>query len=566
MIPERPLEIPVGSREDEMFLALSGLSDEYYVFHSFVIVNTSDGIIHESETDFMIFHPQKGILCLEAKAGEISCDEGIWKYRSGTTMKHGGPFKQADANKWKLMKLFERRGLKHLWNKCKTLHAVWFPSVDRAYINSLSLPADADKNLILTRESLDNIEQDVEKMFTVQLENNLQTSLNANEVERILRSILCPTFNLIPSITSELSIKKRAFNRLLTEQANILDFLEEQPFAIISGVAGTGKTMIALEKSRRHSEDNEKVLFLCFNRKLCEFLRENYKYDNVSFYTIDGFACSICGTQTADFGVLESKLMELYINEAFPYKHVIIDEGQDFGQERIEETNIIQMLEDIVLSENVDGSFYFFYDKNQLIQGFQLPRYITDSDCKLTLYKNCRNTKIVAETSIRPLGQGAKPKKFKCIVDGGSSDLFIHNDSATAKESLDKALSELLQKNIKDIYILSCSTESDSFLSDYIIDGKYLIGNSRINFTTCRKFKGLEADAIILVDVTKETFFEDNKLFYVGASRARFFLTTIAVLTEDDCNEIVASLGYPSRNKPLKDFAMAMNSRYRKTV
>ena len=67
MIPEKPIEISIGSREDEMFLALSKLPNEYYVFHSFVIVNTSDGIIHESETDFVIFHPQKGILCLESR-------------------------------------------------------------------------------------------------------------------------------------------------------------------------------------------------------------------------------------------------------------------------------------------------------------------------------------------------------------------------------------------------------------------------------------------------------------------------------------------------------------------
>lgn len=564
MIPEKPIEISIGSREDEMFLSLSKLPNEYYVFHSFVIVNTSDGIIHESETDFVIFHPQKGILCLEAKAGQINCDGGIWKYSSGITMKHGGPFKQADSNKWKLMKLFERKGLIGLWNKCKVLHAVWFPSVDRAYINTIAMPADADKNLILTSESLENTEHDIEKLFSVQLENGLQTSLNTNEVDKIVKSILCPTFNLIPSISSELSIKKRAFNRLLSEQANILDFLEEQPFAIISGVAGTGKTMIALEKSRRHSEDNEKVLFLCFNRKLCDFLRENYKYDNVSFYTIDGFACSMCGTQTADFNLLDSKLMELYINEMFPYKHVIIDEGQDFGQERIEETNIIQTLEDIVLSDSVDGSFYFFYDKNQLIQGFQLPKYITDSDCKLTLYKNCRNTKIVAEASIRPLGQESKPKKFKCIVDGGSSDLYVVNDVTAAVECLNKTIRELHQNDIKDITILSCKTETESIISDCLNNGKYILNNKCIDFTTCRKFKGLESDAIILIDVDKDTFEEDSKLFYVGASRARFFLTTISSLSEDECREIVTRLGYPSRNKPLRDLAVALNSRLRK--
>ena len=104
---------------------------------------------------------------------------------------------------------------------------------------------------------------------------------------------------------SELGIKRNAFNRLLKEQANILNFLEEQPYAVINGAAGTGKTMIALEKSRRHAEDGEKVLFLCFNRFLCEYFKTNYSHDNITYNTIDGFACSFCRTETANFQLLQ---------------------------------------------------------------------------------------------------------------------------------------------------------------------------------------------------------------------------------------------------------------------
>ena len=66
MIPEKPIDIPSGSREDEMFASLSKLPNEYYVFHSFMIVSNTEGIQRESETDFVIFHPQKGIICLDA--------------------------------------------------------------------------------------------------------------------------------------------------------------------------------------------------------------------------------------------------------------------------------------------------------------------------------------------------------------------------------------------------------------------------------------------------------------------------------------------------------------------
>ena len=60
MIPQKPREISPNSLEDIMFGALEKLPDTYYVFHSFKIVSAGDGVLHESETDFVIFNAQKG--------------------------------------------------------------------------------------------------------------------------------------------------------------------------------------------------------------------------------------------------------------------------------------------------------------------------------------------------------------------------------------------------------------------------------------------------------------------------------------------------------------------------
>ena len=69
MCPDTPKEFDKYSFEDLAFSALEKLPDDYYVFHSFSIVNTSDGSIDESETDFIVFNRDLGILCIEAKAG-----------------------------------------------------------------------------------------------------------------------------------------------------------------------------------------------------------------------------------------------------------------------------------------------------------------------------------------------------------------------------------------------------------------------------------------------------------------------------------------------------------------
>ena len=122
----------------------------------------------------------------------------------------------------------------------------------------------------------------------------------------------------------EIDYKKEKFNALIKEQSNLLNYLEDQRSAVINGAAGTGKTMIAVEKARRHSVKGEQVLFLCFNVKLKEYLESTYAYPNVEFYTIDGFASKICKTFTSDYDALETELYELFENDKFPYQHVVI--------------------------------------------------------------------------------------------------------------------------------------------------------------------------------------------------------------------------------------------------
>ena len=105
MIPHIPNDFTPESREGDMFLSLQKLPDDYYVFHSFRIINIIDSEWKENEIDFVIFNRNKGIICLEAKAGHIHCEEEIWYYSSGKEMRD--PFAQANSNKWKLSKAIE---------------------------------------------------------------------------------------------------------------------------------------------------------------------------------------------------------------------------------------------------------------------------------------------------------------------------------------------------------------------------------------------------------------------------------------------------------------------------
>ena len=559
MIPNLPRDYEPVSLEGEMFTALSCLPDDYYVIHSFKNVFVKDNVLHEGETDFIVFNPNYGIICVEAKAGRVKYQDGYWMYASDRIMKHGGPYNQAAQNKWDLLTKIQMSSLKDLQYRCKLLHAVWFPSISERELNTIRFPSEADRNITMTMEALENPKSYLEAIFQIQLESGIKTNLSNNDSKRLIREILCPTFDIFPSSSFDVELKNITFNRLLKEQKALINYLVEQKSAVINGAAGTGKTMIAVEKATRHAIDGDKVLFLCYNAFLRDHLKKKYNNDNIDYMTLDGFACNICKTQKADYDRACNKVIDMYLTKTFPYKHVIVDEGQDFGKEEIEATNLLQVIHDTVVdNDDIEGTFYIFYDKLQLIQSSSIPNYIVDADCKLTLYKNCRNTENIALTSLKPI-TARMPKLYEGSVKGIPATICFCDDVNSVVKRISYTIEEFRNNGLTDIVILTCSTEEKSVLGPHVTEGKY----KKKLFTTCRKFKGLEADAIILIDVDEETFEEENVLrYYVGASRAKIRLEIISMMDDDACKKVLQEAMHYTKKikKPRRELAYALNA------
>ena len=563
MIPDIPKEFDPRSHEGIMFEELNELSEDYYVFHSFEMVSIKGAVITESETDFVIFHPKKGIICLEAKAGQVKFENGYWQYGSGKRMKHDGPYIQAKRNKWKLCDYMNDHGLEYEAQNCKKLHAVWFPDVPLSKFQGLYLPAEGDINITLTSDAFGHIEECIEKIYEYDGQDRSTTFLSEKDANRILERVLAPSFNLISLQEVEKERTKNVFKRMLKEQVALLNYLEEQNNAIINGLAGTGKTVMAVEKARRHSEKDENVLFLCYNAFLNQHLRDTYQYPHVSYYTIDGLACKLCETKKADYSLLKEKLEEMFCNCSFPYQHVIIDEGQDFGKVKIDEVDIIDLLKvNAIENESRNGTFYLFYDKNQMIQSMETPKYIEEADCKLTLYRNCRNTENIALTSLRLLGSDKAPKLFPDAVMGETPEMGFCTTKEETITLLNMKIDEFIAAGYNSITVLTCKTEENSIIADCCSNSKYNYKRGYVKFTTCRKFKGLESDVILVVDIDKDSFADEGEqLMYVGASRARFKLSCIVNMTEEECIKIMYEKSIKHNRNIRKSFATAFNTK-----
>lgn len=568
MIPSAgPREFHSLSHEDVIYWALSSLPDDYYVVHSLRMVTAQNDTVQDCEADFVVLNQELGMLCIEAKSGRVSYRDGSWFYASDRRMKHGGPFNQASNAVYRLLDIFEEAGISSIAKRCKILHAVWFPSINRVDFLRANTPPEAQVQLTLFKDDLPNPEPTMRRIFSMEVGNQKkETRLSDKDLDLIVCRILCPSFDLIPTKRYRYDLEDLAFIRLLDSQQRVLNYIVDQQSAVINGPAGSGKTLIAVERSRQAVRDGGRVLFLCYNSLLQQELKKRLSdIEGIDVYTIAGFACKECGTSEANYELLGEKLFMYAEQGGFIYRHVVIDEGQDFGIADIEDSCVLELLRD--LTRQVGGTFYLFYDKNQLVQGSALPAFLSEADCKLSLYVNCRNTKNIALSSMGALTVPTKCKTTEAAVAGQMPKMSIAHDAEETARIIDGAINDFRSRGIDDIVILTCKTVQKSKVSQFVREDSWKKG--RVPFYTCRRFKGLEADAVILIDVDETLWRREDEglpydaknglIFYTGASRAKHELRVIVDIDEDGCQKILDKLGERARRRPFQTLARKLN-------
>lgn len=566
------------------------LPDNYYVFYSVKSSYTQkkynkylgrdENIYRESEADFIVFNPDKkdcGIVVIEAKnITGFTIEDGKWKDYSGNYIHNGyGPYEQV-KNYCNFLKNYISNNIDSISEILPITYIVWFQNIgiDKLKPTSNNIN-DADAKHTFSKQDLNNPYPKISELLkhcAVKDYNN-KRDLTIKEIDK-LRTCFLIKLNVFDAGGAK-NVRDMEFKILLEEQIRILDFLEEQQVACIQGVGGTGKTVIAVQQAKKDSLDG-KTLFLCYNSELNKYLNEKYKGEEIDFYSLDGFT-NFAGKQLGIGNPKYSDTIKYIESEKFNYKHVVIDEAQDFGRDlglNIDSKKIIDELFDTIRLkiEDAGGSMFVFFDKYQTIQStFKLlPNIIINPECLLTLHTNCRNTKEISTTSLNPLKNVYECKNIRYSVKKGVSGkkpkfITIKNTCDLEKE-INNIINKTNEQEFDKVVILSMKSIDKSIISDseyfrqntdgysYMKDGKqYLV-------TTVRKFKGLEADSIILIDVDENTFKKgdddnpniDIMNFYVGCSRAKSELNILAQIDKNALQEILESdYGYGDATKPI---------------
>lgn len=509
-----------------VYEALSKLNNEYVVFHSYRWLGEINQRRSEGEADFVVLHPQKGILSIEVKAGSIAYNNGNWIQTNRHTKESKiiDPVGQAAESQYRIQNYLRR----HINGQIPVVgRAVWFPSV--SIHDKITLPLEVNRDIIFDVGSLDNPAKDLDKAFSYwKLNLGVRgTELCIHDFKNIIK-LLMPSFKIVESVASRAFESKRSYIQMTRQQASILNFLQEQPTAVIHGPAGTGKTMLAIEKANMLASKGETVLYLCFNEFLVSYLKEHYKDTGIIFHNIRSLAEELMPHVECSISEIIPRFTEYFQNEyddcLWSYNNVVIDEGQDIPESILEHISI--------LTDMLNGHYYVFYDKNQYIMMHKSTHWLdTYGDCRLVLYKNCRNTAEIARTigtTVENIKKDVYINDLSGLIPKGS----FYNTPKELIAVVSDFVTRMLQDKLKveDVVILTIDSVKNSMLQNNMHIGSIPISTTpkkgHILFTSVRKFKGLEAKAILLIDIYVDKLDDElhKRLIYVGCSRASTYL------------------------------------------
>ena len=152
----------------------------------------------------------------------------------------------------------------------------------------------------------------------------------------------------------------------------------------------------------------------------------------------------------------------------------------------------------------------------------------------------------------------------------GDDPLLCASSSVKELEAfVDREIASLRSRGISDIVVLTCKTEHASRFADcFARKDRLCWKKTKVPVHSCRKFKGLEAEAVILIDVDPTLWEEPalpympapGLLFYTGASRAKFELRIACEMDEAGCESVLEALGVEGRRKLIARLAKELNA------
>ncbi|MCU0823981.1 MAG: NERD domain-containing protein [Leptospira sp.] len=521
----------------------ANLSAEFTVFYNRTWINrNSEGKVEQGEADFVIVHPTSGILILEVKGGRIEIDgftDSIYSIdHMGRRHQITDPWKQAEKSKFILLnKIRSLPKWKDRWVDIGS--AVAF--CDLFDNKNLNLGIQRPKELIIFKDDLESnkIQDKIESIYQFWSKKKTFGIDGIN----LLEKMLAPTLKIENPLKRDLETNEKELIELKDQQFELLEMISQNQRVLVQGGAGTGKTVLLLEKAKRFVNDNLNTLIICFSPTLRDFLRKSVdSHPNLQITSFDQLVQEFANEKGIlnpfkdrnPFSLtyqekkqLSDLLLDCIETSKRRFEAILVDEGQDFHSDWW-----VSM--ELLLSETEEKYFYIFYDKSQIVDNKNVifPTYMTN----YSLTQNIRNSDEIHQVASSFYSGTA-------MKSSGVKGAGVIYSELTNENDLQKRLISILNQHLTvekisldQIGILMPEPIEEIYLSGKTV-GEYKIINAQDRKTernqilveSISKFKGLERPIIILCNLEK--ILKPGNLniseLYVGLSRPKSKLIII---------------------------------------
>ena len=459
------------------------------------------------------------------------------------------PFEQARRNMHALTDAVdERTGGRITSKKYVYGYAVVFPH-GRA---TGALPLDVADEILIDVDRMHELERMLEKAFTA-FPQKVGKLARADFVEML--DVLLPRFQIMRPLSPQIQAGREKLLELTDNQALAFRGLFANRQLLIEGVAGSGKTLLAVERALAFARQGIRCLLVCYNKELAQWIREQLAADPdraevatlIDVYHFHALAADLAREAGLAFDVppgpaearqfwdedaitiLEAASASLFAMAEPRYGALVVDEAQDFAE--LWWYALFPLIEG-----GESGNIFVFMDLAQSLRASASPPPF-EFPARYALNINCRNTKRIARMSANlvPL-EALSPAGAPLGVDVRMLRATVQAQQAGLVAAELRRLLEVEKLAAQQIVLIGPAAKDRGSLKGLDdINGTPIVTSAAdwrsgkgILCSTARAFKGLEADVVIVYDLAALSPGFTPADLYVACSRARHVLVIVS--------------------------------------